>query len=150
MWLVLLAINVVLSVAKTQEACVVRNTATIKASSLPCFDELMNTIVLEAVDIRPYNILVSREDPTKIMAVIDWEGAQTSPIWNVKPTFFANIFVGYEELQQEAADLERLIWDEVAHRAPWWAEAVAHGKSLRNIVTLARWSDWDPIDCDFE
>ncbi|KAK0229345.1 kinase-like domain-containing protein [Armillaria nabsnona] len=44
-------------------------------------------IVLAHMDYSLYNILVDRNDPTHVIAVVDWEGACTVPMWAANPTF---------------------------------------------------------------
>lgn len=106
-------------------------------------DGLLSTIVLEAIDLRPTNILVSNEDPTKIVSIIDWEGTRTCPIWNVAPKFFNGVWddtIG----RQEGIDLDQYFLDEIRRLVPLWAETQDRGKDLRNLARRAGVSTWDP------
>ncbi|KAJ7275102.1 hypothetical protein C8J57DRAFT_1224640 [Mycena rebaudengoi] len=53
-------------------------------SAGPSADNLLLSIfVLQHIDLRPHNLLVSPKNPGIITAVIDWEGACITPIWDV-------------------------------------------------------------------
>lgn len=106
---------------------------------------LLSSISLRPVDLCPYNILVSFDDPTKIVGVIDWEGTVTNPIWNISPVFFSSALIyDNDALARETEDLEIYLWDEVARLSPLWAEGRDRGKPLRDLAGRALCSTADP------
>lgn len=100
-------------------------------------DILLSSIALHAIDLRPHNIIVSRDDPTKILAVIDWEGARTAPIWSISPRFFNMSLIYDEELRRETEAMETFLWDEVARRSPLWAQGKKRGQALHDLAQQA-------------
>jgi hypothetical protein len=74
-------------------------------------DVVLSVIGLEAADLRPANILVSNDDPTKIVSIIDWEcqWARTTPIWNVAPRFFNGLW-GEKTRAQEGKNLDNFLF----------------------------------------
>ncbi|KAJ7606892.1 hypothetical protein FB45DRAFT_764967 [Roridomyces roridus] len=122
------------------------NVALLKEKPLLWNGGTTHSLALNPPDFRHHNVLVSFSDPTKILAVIDWEGTKVSPIWNIlkRPSFcFSCPFLSSDELNQ-------LIWEKVGELNPEWADAMANGGSLRNASTLAEVSDWDPEDYKLE
>lgn len=105
-------------------------------------DAVLSAIVLEATDLRPMNILVSDDDPTKIVSMIDWEWARTTQIWNVAPQFFNG---SWDETigEQEGKDLDNFFFEEIRRLAPLWGEAKDRGKKMRNLETMAALGLWD-------
>jgi hypothetical protein len=112
-------------------------------------DAVLSAIVLEATDLQPSNILVSNDNPTKIVSIIDWEWARTTPIWNVAPRFFNGLWdrkIG----EQEGKDLDKFFLDEIRRLAPLWGEAKDRGKEMRNLGLMAALSLWDKCDYKLE
>lgn len=107
-------------------------------------DELLSAIVLEAVDLCPTNILVSNDDPTYIVAIIDWEGTRTTPIWNVTPWMLRGMWDDTIS-PEEGKDLDQFLLDEIQRLYPAWGEArySAKGKELRNLTRRAKLSTWN-------
>ncbi|KAJ7076092.1 kinase-like domain-containing protein, partial [Mycena belliarum] len=62
-------------------------------------------ITLVHVDLCASNILVSPDDPTIITAVIDWEGACTTPLWAARPNHVSAV------LQQHIDIWEPELWE---------------------------------------
>lgn len=112
-------------------------------------DVVLSVIGLEAADLRPADILVSNDDPTKIVSIIDWEWARTTPIWNVAPRFFNGLWdrkIG----EQEGKDLDKFFLDEIRRLAPLWGEAKDRGKEMRNLGLMAALSLWNKCDYKLE
>ncbi|KAJ7603116.1 hypothetical protein FB45DRAFT_963182 [Roridomyces roridus] len=119
------------------------NLATLKAESFLWKGARAHPLGLKPPDFRLHNVLVSPTDPTKVLAVIDWEGTRTAPIWDI---FKLPSFWDYDHpsvLRQEREELNRMIWFKVAQLNPEWADAMAVGGSLRNASLLARIIDWE-------
>ncbi|KAJ7174069.1 hypothetical protein C8R43DRAFT_977017 [Mycena crocata] len=117
------------------------NIALLSKLSLLYKDSAIHPIALRPVDFRMHNVMVSAEDPTSITAVIDWEGTQTAPIWDIRrPSFFD--LAQYEEQQE----LDAIVWAKVGNLNAEWAEGMVLGVSLRNATQRARLSDWEPED----
>lgn len=104
----------------------------------------LSSIAMEAVDLRPHNILVSPDDPTKIIGVIDWEGAKTSHIWNISPIFFNVDRIRDTQVFEETEALEIYLLDEIARRSPLWAEGRERGQLLRDLAKHAEFSTVNP------
>jgi len=60
----------------------------------PMDEHLGFSVIFLHTDLCPRNILVSPGDPTAITAIIDREGAYTTPFWNVHPRTQAAILYG--------------------------------------------------------
>ncbi|KAJ7094702.1 hypothetical protein B0H15DRAFT_830573, partial [Mycena belliarum] len=96
-------------------------------------------------DFGMHNVMVSRRDPTEIVAVIDWEGTQTVPIWNIhRPSFF-----GVAECEEQV-ELDAMLWEKVGSLNATWSESMASGRYLRNAAMRASLSDWDPASYTLE
>ncbi|KAJ6614811.1 hypothetical protein B0H10DRAFT_2191330 [Mycena sp. CBHHK59/15] len=112
-------------------------------SKLPLLykDSATHPITLAPPDFRIHNVLVSEDDPTVITGVIDWEGTVTAPIWDVRrPPFLQTSLLK----QEERIELNAVIWERVGKLNPAWAEAIADGAALRDAVTRAKTSDFEP------
>ncbi|KAJ7769081.1 hypothetical protein DFH07DRAFT_806828 [Mycena maculata] len=110
-------------------------------SKLPLLykDSPIHPIALCPVDFRMHNVIVSTEDPTIIVGVIDWEGTQTAPIWNIRRDSFFNLVE-----PKEQAEMDAVIWEKVSNLNAEWADAMASGGSLRDAALRADLSDWEP------
>lgn len=104
----------------------------------------LSSISLKAVDLRPHNVIVSPDDPTKIVGVIDWEGARTSHIWNISPIFHNVHRISDPQVFEETEALEIYLLDEIARRSPLWAEGRERGQLLRDLVKHAEHSMVQP------
>ncbi|KAK0203398.1 hypothetical protein DFS33DRAFT_794792 [Desarmillaria ectypa] len=80
-------------------------------------------LVLEHIDFAPRNILVSRSDPTKIVAVIDWEGSRSVPMKR----------------------LLTLLTNRIISQVPEWERAIGQElQPLRVLYDRATYSKVDP------
>lgn len=102
---------------------------------------------VEHVDFSPHNVLVSHCDPTKIVAVLDWEGARNVPRWGMNPLwkwpFHSN--------ELENRHLTSLMRDRISSQVPGWKSAIGDEcRPLRILCHRAALSDRDPkiIDPD--
>ncbi|KAJ6499547.1 kinase-like domain-containing protein [Mycena vitilis] len=132
----------------------------------PMDEALVSTFVLLHDDLCPRNILVSPEDPTMITAIIDWEGACTTPIWavhpNIRPPSLVDeqdewnnaespdfIFPKREDSKQ-AMTPEQFMWSEVERLNVEWKRASAGGKDFRNLLITAKCSSMEPRNFTLE
>ncbi|TRM55885.1 hypothetical protein BD626DRAFT_415213 [Schizophyllum amplum] len=102
-----------------------------------------SAIVLEHIDLLPHNVLVRPDAPTDVLAIIDWEGARTVPLWAVQPRFVNQCLDEYEEY---VALIERTLGELV----PAWADA-RNGeecREARRLYVRAHTSTWDPESVD--
>lgn len=109
-------------------------------------DILLSSIIIRPVDLHPYNVIVSHDDPAEIVSIIDWEGTQTNPIWNVVPFFLEIDPYNSDGLEAEKEVLEAFLWDEVARRSPLWAKGKARGQALRDLARRAESSSAKPAN----
>ncbi|KAJ7615021.1 hypothetical protein DFH06DRAFT_128018 [Mycena polygramma] len=132
----------------------------------PMDEALVSTFVLLHDDLCPRNILVSPKDPTIITAIIDWEGAYTTPIWavhpNIRPPALADeqdkwnnaespdFIVPKREDSKEAMTPEQFMWSEVERLNAEWKRASAGGKDFRNLFITAQCSSMEPGNFTFE
>lgn len=94
---------------------------------------------LEHVDLAPHNIIVDSQDPTKIVGVIDWEGARVVPLWVIQPRFLMHCELP-DPKEMEA--LLALISAKVGMQVPHWNAATS--QDLRRMYLRALYSDWEP------
>ncbi|KAK0462217.1 hypothetical protein IW261DRAFT_1528231 [Armillaria novae-zelandiae] len=98
-------------------------------------------IVLDHVDYSLHNILVDREDPTRIVAVADWERARTVPMWAANPVFRWPLFLP----ESKVAHLRQLMWDRICGQIPGWKFAIGDGgNDLRYLQMVASLSSANP------
>ncbi|KAJ7669253.1 hypothetical protein DFH06DRAFT_1180415 [Mycena polygramma] len=126
----------------------------------PMDENLVSTLVLLHVDLCPRNVLVSPTDPTVIAAVIDWEGAHTTPIWTVHPVNILSPTLvdglgewndaADQKLEHENMTPEQFFWSEIERLNAEWARASAGGKDFRNLYITARCSSMESEDFEYE
>ncbi|KAK0439456.1 uncharacterized protein EV420DRAFT_1733828 [Desarmillaria tabescens] len=98
-------------------------------------------IVLSHIDYSLHNILVVREDPTRVIAVIDWEGARTVPMWAANPTFRWPFLLS----KAKVSHLQQIIRKRIASQIPGWEFATGDGyDTLHLLQRRAECSDADP------
>ncbi|KAK0471284.1 hypothetical protein IW261DRAFT_1612156 [Armillaria novae-zelandiae] len=98
-------------------------------------------IVLGHVDYSLHNILVDREDPTRIVAVADWEGARTVPMWAANPVFRWPLFLP----ESKVAHLRQLMRDRICGQIPGWEFTIGDGgNDLRYLEMQTSLSSEDP------
>lgn len=73
-------------------------------------------IVLSHIDYSLHNILVDRDDPTRVVAVVDWEGACTVPMWAANPSFLWSFLLSKEKVSH----LQRIMRRTIASQIPGW------------------------------
>ncbi|KAJ3837254.1 hypothetical protein EV361DRAFT_913803 [Lentinula raphanica] len=96
---------------------------------------------IEHVDYSTHNILVSTVDPTKIIAVLDWEGARIVPMWAMNPAFRWP----HDSDDIENRHLRALMRDRIGSRVPGWSSAIGEEcRPLRVLYMKATLSDRDP------
>lgn len=99
----------------------------------------VKAFALEHVDLCPHNILVDRDDPTRILSVIDWEGARTVPLWAIDPpNFLAHCAEQFGD-DLDTIALDTSIREEVMRRVPLWKEAMG-ATDMRVLYAMARTS----------
>ncbi|KAK0229362.1 hypothetical protein EDD85DRAFT_852823 [Armillaria nabsnona] len=99
-------------------------------------------IVLAHMDYSLQNILVDRNDPTHDIAVVDWEGARTVPMWAANPTFRWPYFLP----DSKVSHLRQLMRDRISRQIPGWEFATGDGgNDLRFLERQAYLSDVDPL-----
>ncbi|TRM67011.1 kinase-like domain-containing protein [Schizophyllum amplum] len=98
-----------------------------------------SAIVLEHIDLLPHNVLVRPDAPTDVLAIIDWEGARTVPLWAVQPMFLEQ---DLEEYEEHIALIKRTLSELV----PAWADAQNGDecREARRLYLRARLSIFDP------
>ncbi|KAK0462212.1 hypothetical protein IW261DRAFT_1528220 [Armillaria novae-zelandiae] len=98
-------------------------------------------IVLDHIDYSLHNILVDREDPTRIVAVVDWEGARTVPMWAANPIFRWPLFLP----ESKVVHLRQLMRDRISRQIPGWEFITGDGgNDLRFLTRQAYCSSEDP------
>ncbi|EPQ52152.1 hypothetical protein GLOTRDRAFT_95810 [Gloeophyllum trabeum ATCC 11539] len=108
----------------------------------------ISNIALHHIDMNVSNILVDHSDPTRIVAVLDWEGARTVPLWAIQPHFFAHL---EEASDEEVRDLQLLTRRAIGERVPMWLRATGEeGLSLRHLLRRAEWSPFNFPESDYE
>ncbi|KAJ4490488.1 hypothetical protein J3R30DRAFT_3694141 [Lentinula aciculospora] len=96
---------------------------------------------IEHVDYSTHNVLVSPDDPTKIVAVLDWEGARIVPMWAMNPAF--RWPHGSDEIENR--HLRALMRVRICSRMPGWGSAIGDEcRPLRVLYMKATLSDRDP------
>ncbi|KAK0227554.1 hypothetical protein IW262DRAFT_1454700 [Armillaria fumosa] len=99
------------------------------------------TIVLDHIDYSLHNILVDREDPTRVVAVADWEGARTVPMWAANPVFRWPLFLP----ESKVAHLRQLMRDRISRQIPGWEFITGDGgNDLRFLERQAYCSSVNP------
>lgn len=78
-------------------------------------------LVLNHIDFSPQNILVSKTQPTRVVSVIDWEGANVVPLFAVRPQWVWPNGV----TDGEKATYNALMREIVAAKCPAWSEAMS-------------------------
>ncbi|KAJ7456777.1 hypothetical protein B0H11DRAFT_1925598 [Mycena galericulata] len=132
-------------VRSQEQSRVETNVALLTKLPLSYKGNAIHPLALYPPDFRMHNVIVSRDDPTKIMGVIDWEGTQTAPIWNIRKKSFFNLAE-----PEEQADLDGILWERVSELNSEWAEAMILGASLRDAAMRASLSDCDPRTYNLE
>ncbi|KAK0493472.1 hypothetical protein EDD18DRAFT_1108252 [Armillaria luteobubalina] len=98
-------------------------------------------IVLDHIDFSLHNILVDREDPTRVVAVLDWEGARTVPMWAANPVFRWPLFLPESKVDH----LRQLMRDRICAQIPGWVFSIGDGgNDLRCLQRQASLSSEDP------
>ncbi|KAK0462214.1 hypothetical protein IW261DRAFT_180630 [Armillaria novae-zelandiae] len=98
-------------------------------------------IVLAHMDYSLHNILVDRNDPTRVIAVLDWEGARTVPMWAANPVFRWPYFLP----DSKVAHLRHLMRDRISGQIHGWETATGDGgNDLRWLEWQAYLSSEDP------
>lgn len=98
-------------------------------------------IVLSHIDYSLHNILVDRDDPTRVIAVVDWEGACTVPMWAANPSFLWPFLLSNEKVSH----LQHIMRELIASQIPGWEFATGDDcDALRLMQVSAERSDWDP------
>ncbi|KAG7442348.1 uncharacterized protein BT62DRAFT_936188 [Guyanagaster necrorhizus] len=86
--------------------------------------------VLDHVDFSMQNILIHRDNPTQISAVIDWEGARFVPMWAANPIF--RWPMGFPA--EESEHFLQVISERISENVPQWKDAFSHGTDdLRSL-----------------
>ncbi len=89
-------------------------------------------IVLHHTDFSISNTLVSRADCTRIVALIDWEGARTVPLWAIDPD------LNFPDLwrEEENEEIRRVFKRHVLDHVPRWKDAMGpdSGKYRKAMV----------------
>ncbi|EPQ52147.1 hypothetical protein GLOTRDRAFT_140571 [Gloeophyllum trabeum ATCC 11539] len=109
-------------------------------------------IVLEHVDLKVNNFLVDPEDPTKILGVIDWEGARTVPLFAIQPRWYTPLGTPPECISsEEVTKLQVSTREAVQTLSPaWYSSTEDPGRALREVLHRAIHSRLDPEMFDFE
>ncbi|KAK0186195.1 hypothetical protein F5146DRAFT_905068, partial [Armillaria mellea] len=98
-------------------------------------------IAFDHIDYSLHNILVDRKDPTRIVAVVDWEGARTVPMWAANPAFRWPLFLP----ESKVAHLRQLMRDRICCQIPGWEFSIGDGgHELRFLECQAYFSSVDP------
>ncbi|PBK85546.1 hypothetical protein ARMGADRAFT_559076 [Armillaria gallica] len=98
-------------------------------------------IVLAHMDYSLHNVLVDPEDLTRIVAVVDWEGARTVPMWAANPVFRWPLLLPDSKVTQ----LRQLMRDRISRQIPGWESATGDGgNDLRFSERQAYLSSVDP------
>ncbi|KAK0462218.1 hypothetical protein IW261DRAFT_1528235 [Armillaria novae-zelandiae] len=115
---------------------------TVKNSSLLEHDSRGHQqIVLSHIDYSLHNILVDRDDPTRVIAVVDWEGARTVPMWAANPSFRWPFLLSNDKVSH----LQQIMRRSIASRIPGWEFATGDECDvLRLLQVSAENSEWDP------
>ncbi|KAE9406887.1 hypothetical protein BT96DRAFT_851231 [Gymnopus androsaceus JB14] len=96
---------------------------------------------IEHIDFSTHNVLVSRGDPTKIVTVLDWEGARIVPMWAMNPAFRWP----HNSNESENKYLTALMREKISSQVPGWGSAIGDEcKPLRILCYKAVLSDRDP------
>ncbi|KZT23710.1 kinase-like protein [Neolentinus lepideus HHB14362 ss-1] len=96
----------------------------------------LSRITLEHRDLTLRNILVEKEDPTRIVGVIDWEAARTVPLWAVRGDFFKSCIHIMSDGERE--ELSIMIREIVAERVPDWYDATSNlGRVFSTLLDQA-------------
>lgn len=101
--------------------------------------------VLEHIDFSFRNFIVSKEDPTRVVGLVDWEGARVVPLWAAKGSF--TFPWPAEELVESRIHLRQVIQDRLFSNPGRWREAVDHEgivARLRMLNERSQVSDCDP------
>ncbi|KAF9072380.1 kinase-like domain-containing protein [Rhodocollybia butyracea] len=97
-------------------------------------------LCMEHVDFSTHNILVSHEDPTRIVAVLDWEGARIVPMWAMNPAFRWP-----RSDETEISHLKNLMRRRICAQVAGWEDATSDVcRNLRILTLRAALSDRDP------
>ncbi|TFK50977.1 hypothetical protein OE88DRAFT_1735702 [Heliocybe sulcata] len=103
-----------------------------------CGSSRMSAIALEHVDLGPSNILVDPANPDRVLAIIDWEGARTVPLWAIQPHPFGHLNKEEVSPKQKCA-LQHIIRHAIASQVPQWLFATGdEGRSFRVLLQMAR------------
>ncbi len=97
-------------------------------------------IVLAHMDYSLHNILVDRNDPTHVIAVVDWEGARTVPMWAANPTFRWPYLLP----DSKVSHLRQLMRNRISWQIPGWEFAT--GDSCNDHRLLERRAECSSID----
>ncbi|TFK49172.1 hypothetical protein OE88DRAFT_1646733 [Heliocybe sulcata] len=84
-------------------------------------------IGLQHANLHVGNILVDPEDPSVIVAVTNWEGARTAPLWAIQPRFL----VPPQATREEILDWQKLIREAVGSLAPDWLQCTGQEEPWR-------------------
>ncbi|KZT23724.1 hypothetical protein NEOLEDRAFT_1179937 [Neolentinus lepideus HHB14362 ss-1] len=123
--------------------------------STPVFDDPsvqdLCAISLDHVDMTTSNILVDSQDPTRIVGVIDWEGARTVPLFAIQPRWYAHLGSFGIASSEEVRLSQVYTRQAIRERVPvWYAATEYQGRALREMLNLARCSTWDPANAQFD
>ncbi|KII87695.1 hypothetical protein PLICRDRAFT_42208 [Plicaturopsis crispa FD-325 SS-3] len=114
-----------------------------EATPLDSSEDAVNALALEHVDLCPHNILVDLNDPTRILSVIDWEGARVVPLWAIDPSNFLAHCAEQFGNDLEILALDTSVREEVMRRVPLWKEAM-EATDVRVLHAMARVSAQKP------
>ncbi|KAF9018400.1 hypothetical protein BDZ89DRAFT_1165200 [Hymenopellis radicata] len=101
--------------------------------------------VLEHIDFGFHNMIVAQDDPTRIMGLVDWEGARVVPLWAANGAFRFPSCVDEPEPLEGRRRFRKVIQDRLFGNPGRWREAVsAEFRSVRQLQERSQLSDWDP------
>ncbi len=108
-------------------------------------------LVLEHIDFGFHNMIVAHDDPTRIVGLIDWEGARVVPLWAAKGAFMFPSCVDEPEPLEGRKFFRKVIQDRLFCNPGRWMEAVsAEFRPVRLLHDRSRLSDWEPQDYVFQ
>ncbi|TFK49157.1 hypothetical protein OE88DRAFT_1663582, partial [Heliocybe sulcata] len=123
--------------------------------STPVFDDPsvqdLCAIALHHVDLTPGNIIVDFQDPTRVVGVIDWEGARTVPLFAIQPRWYSRLSSVGLSSAEEVRALQVRTRETLRESVPlWYAATDDPGYGLREMLGLAETSTWDPVEAQFD
>lgn len=100
-----------------------------------------SALKLEHIEFSRHNIIVDRDDLTRIVGIVDWEGARVVPMWAMNPNFHSP----RESDKMEEQHLMTIMRDRIISRVPVWKSVIGDDcKPLRVLYHRAYHSSVDP------